>query len=33
MDHYLPWLLIGLAFAALVIAALLYARMNQVELD
>jgi predicted outer membrane lipoprotein len=32
MNHYLPWLLGGLA-AAMVIAALIYARMSQVESD
>jgi hypothetical protein len=32
MIHYVPWLLLGLAIA-LVVAALLYARMSQVESD
>ena len=32
MEHYLLWLFIGLA-VALVIAALLYVRMSQVESD
>jgi hypothetical protein len=32
MDQYLPWLYIGLG-AGLVIAGLLYIRLNQVESD